>query len=65
MEDEPIPHFVGRCNECGGRITITGTIVEGEIVVCADCGIDLEVTETNGKSFEVKLAPQEAEDWGE
>ena len=38
-------------------------VVLGEIVVCSDCGVDLEVTSLNPP--EVELAPMEEEDWGE
>jgi alpha-aminoadipate carrier protein LysW len=35
----------------------------GEIIVCPDCGVDLEVTSL--APAEVDLAPMEQEDWGE
>ncbi|MEJ5226138.1 MAG: lysine biosynthesis protein LysW, partial [Anaerolineales bacterium] len=35
----------------------------GEIVVCPDCGVDLEVVSLNPAALEV--APMEQEDWGE
>ena len=51
------------CPECDAEITLeTGTEV-GEIIVCPDCGVDLEVTSLN--PFTVELAPMEEEDWGE
>jgi alpha-aminoadipate carrier protein LysW len=37
--------------------------MQGEIVVCPDCGVDLEVT--NVQPLTLELAPMEAEDWGE
>jgi alpha-aminoadipate carrier protein LysW len=37
--------------------------MKGEIVVCPDCGVDLEVMGID--PIELELAPQEAEDWGE
>ena len=38
-------------------------VVEGEIIVCSDCGVDLEVTGLNPVTLQ--LAPMEQEDWGE
>ena len=37
--------------------------VEGELIECPDCGVELEVTGTN--PFTLEEAPQEEEDWGE
>jgi alpha-aminoadipate carrier protein LysW len=51
------------CPECEATLTLTD-VVQGEIVVCPDCGVDLEVT-TVTPVLELTLAPQEAEDWGE
>ena len=51
------------CPECMAEIElITGT-EENEIIVCPDCGVDLEVVSLNPPA--VELAPMEAEDWGE
>lgn len=51
------------CPECEGNLTLNG-IVAGEIVVCPDCGADLEVTAV-APAVALALAPEEAEDWGE
>jgi len=51
-----------QCPECDGVISLDGVVV-GEIVVCPDCGVDLEVTSINPP--QVELAPMEEEDWGE
>ena len=51
------------CPECEAQIELaTGTEV-GEIIVCSDCGVDLEVTALDPAV--VQLAPMEQEDWGE
>jgi alpha-aminoadipate carrier protein LysW len=34
-----------------------------EIIVCPDCGVDLEVTSLDPAT--VEMAPMEEEDWGE
>lgn len=51
------------CPECDAEITLGADVIEGEIVVCPDCGVDLEVTSLNPVALE--LAPMEEEDWGE
>jgi len=38
-------------------------VVMGEIVVCPDCGVDLEVIKLQPVTLD--LAPMEEEDWGE
>ncbi len=50
------------CPECDAEIDLENVVL-GEIVVCSDCGVDLEVT--NLHPLEVQLAPMEEEDWGE
>ena len=39
------------------------TLEEGEIIVCPDCGVELEVISVDPLVLE--MAPEEAEDWGE
>lgn len=51
------------CPECEGSLALSADVQTGEIVVCGDCGVDLEVTGV--APLELALAPQEAEDWGE
>ena len=51
------------CPECAAEITLEEGTMVGEIMVCADCGVDLEVTALDPAS--VDLAPMEQEDWGE
>jgi len=51
------------CPECEAAMTLDG-VMKGEIVVCPDCGVDLEVMDI-GSTISLALAPQEAEDWGE
>ncbi len=54
--------IVAHCSECDAELTLTD-VVEGEIVVCPDCGVDLEVVSLIPPTLE--LAPMEEEDWGE
>lgn len=51
------------CPECEGMLALEDNVQSGEIVVCGDCGVDLEVVSTAPLSL--ALAPKEAEDWGE
>lgn len=51
------------CPECDGEIAFDATTEAGEILVCPDCGVDLEVISLNPPK--VELAPMEQEDWGE
>ena len=51
------------CPECEAQIELADGTEVGEIVVCSDCGVDLEVTSLDPAA--VELAPMEQEDWGE
>ena len=51
------------CPECDAEITLEANTEVGEILVCPDCGVDLEVKSLTPAV--VELAPMEQEDWGE
>ncbi len=51
------------CPECEAEIPLDDVVV-GEIVVCPECGVDLEVLALQ-PAVTVGLAPMESEDWGE
>ena len=51
------------CPECEAEITLTTGAEANEIIVCPDCGVDLEVISLDPPKLEV--APREEEDWGE
>ena len=51
------------CPECEGQVELAEDTEVGEILVCPDCGVDLEVTSIDPAA--VQLAPMEQEDWGE
>ena len=51
------------CPECAAEIELTADAIVGEIVVCPDCGMELEVVSLDPPA--VDLAPEEEEDWGE
>jgi len=50
------------CPECDAAITLED-VVEAELVVCPECGVELEVVSLDPP--QVDLAPEEEEDWGE
>ena len=50
------------CPECIGEVALK-EVMASEIVQCAECGADLEVTGLEPLALE--LAPEEEEDWGE
>jgi alpha-aminoadipate carrier protein LysW len=51
------------CPECAAEIIVDDQTEISEIIVCSDCGVDLEVISLS--PLEVQLAPMEQEDWGE
>lgn len=51
------------CPECAAEIELDDDVLEGEIVDCPDCGVELEVVSVDPLTLD--LAPEEEEDWGE
>jgi alpha-aminoadipate/glutamate carrier protein LysW len=51
------------CVECAGRIEVADDAMQGEILQCPDCGVELEVVSLSPLALE--LAPEVEEDWGE
>ena len=54
---------MAQCLECEAELELAPDVEEGEIVVCPDCGVELEVVGLNPVTLE--LAPEVEEDWGE
>ncbi len=54
---------VAECPECAANVELKADVVEGEIVTCPECGVELEVISLNPPQLET--APMEEEDWGE
>jgi alpha-aminoadipate carrier protein LysW len=52
-----------KCPECDGELTLSSDLLQGEIVVCSDCGVELEVMSV--EPVTMQLAPEVEEDWGE
>ncbi len=51
------------CPICEAIVDIADGTVVGELMECAECGAELEVTTV--EPFEVQEAPEVEEDWGE
>ncbi len=52
-----------QCPECEATVPMDSNVEMGEILVCPDCGAELEVTGLGPAVL--ALAPREEEDWGE
>lgn len=51
------------CPVCGARVETDSTVVQGELIECADCGSELEITGTDPVT--IQEAPEAEEDWGQ
>jgi alpha-aminoadipate carrier protein LysW len=51
------------CPECGAQVALAPGTEVGEILVCPECGVDLEVRSIDPPML--ALAPRVEEDWGE
>lgn len=51
------------CPECEATITLGDDVIEGEIITCPDCAVELEVVSVSPPTL--GLAPEVGEDWGE
>ncbi len=51
------------CSECGAGVDLPQDVEIGEIIVCPDCGAELEIRGLDPLVLE--LAPEVEEDWGE
>ena len=54
---------MGECPICAAEVAVANDIIEGEILVCEDCGAELEVKSIS--PVELAEAPAAEEDWGE
>jgi len=52
-----------QCPECVAELVLDEGTEVGEIVVCPDCGVELEVISLD--PLQLALAPEVEEDWGE
>ena len=54
---------MAECLECAAGLDLAADVEVAEIVVCPDCGTELEVMGLDPITLE--LAPEVEEDWGE
>jgi alpha-aminoadipate carrier protein LysW len=54
----------GNCPECEAEIELDDP-VEGEVIECEECGVDLQVSKIEGNKIIFDVAETEGEDWGE
>ena len=54
---------MARCLECDAQLDLAPDVEVGEIIVCPDCGVELEVMDL--APLLLGLAPEVEEDWGE
>jgi alpha-aminoadipate/glutamate carrier protein LysW len=55
--------MLAECPECAAEIEMGEDTIIHEIVVCPDCGLELEVVALDPLALD--YAPAEEEDWGE
>ena len=53
------------CPSCFFEFDLDDGTIEGEVISCPDCGVDLEVVKINGEIAKVEEAEMTEEDWGE
>jgi alpha-aminoadipate/glutamate carrier protein LysW len=53
-----------KCPDCEALVSVPDDALNGEIVTCPDCGLDLEIA-LAGQERMVKPVVLEKEDWGE
>lgn len=51
------------CPVCSAQVPVPNDAVVGELISCAECASELEVTKLEPVTLEE--APQEEEDWGQ
>ena len=58
-----VTEIMMECPVCGGDIAAGSDLVVGELISCAECGSELEVTGLEPLAF--AEAPESEEDWGQ
>ena len=51
------------CLECAADVPIPEDAMQNELIVCPDCGVELEILSLD--PLQVDYAPEVEEDWGE
>ena len=53
------------CPSCYIEFKLDEDTIEGEVLPCPDCAVDLEITKIEGDKATVEVAEMAEEDWGE
>ena len=53
------------CPSCFFEIELDEGTIEGEVIPCPDCGVDLEITKIDRETVSAEIAELTEEDWGE
>ena len=53
------------CPECAAPCELADDVMEGEIVQCGECGVELEVVSLAPAKLGLAPEEEEEEDWGE
>ncbi len=53
------------CPSCFFEFDLDKGTIEGEVIPCSDCGVDLEIVKIEGDLVEIVIAELTDEDWGE
>ncbi|WP_455278211.1 alpha-aminoadipate/glutamate carrier protein LysW/ArgW [[Eubacterium] cellulosolvens] len=54
-----------KCTDCSADVQVPSDALDGEIVVCPDCGLELQVKKQSSGEIELTEVTKEKEDWGE
>lgn len=54
-----------RCPDCDVELKIPKDVMQGEILSCPNCGLEMEVKQIKGESVELQELEIIGEDWGE
>jgi alpha-aminoadipate carrier protein LysW len=54
-----------KCPDCDAELDVPADAVQGEILSCPGCGLELEVKQVNGGCVDLQELTIEGEDWGE
>ncbi|MFX1273527.1 MAG: lysine biosynthesis protein LysW [Promethearchaeota archaeon] len=53
------------CPSCFFEFELENGTIEGEVIPCSDCGVDLEIIKIEGDVAKAEISEMVDEDWGE
>lgn len=54
-----------KCPDCDGEVTLPDDFVDGELLSCPSCGLEIEVKQFADGKIDAQPLVIEGEDWGE